>query len=367
MAGGAAGGGRGGATHAVILAGGAGERFWPRSRQRHPKPFLALGGGRETLLGATVRRARRFARELWVVCGPEHARPVMRITGIPGRRLILEPRRRNTALAAGLAAERIAADDPDAVLAVLPADHRIPDAAAFARALRRGVAAARREDVLVTLGVRPTRPEPGYGYIQLGEPVEGAADGLHRVRRFVEKPPVARARRYLRDGRFLWNAGIFVWRARTILEEIEHHAPDLHRALAPIRRHPKGKGAEAARRRAYARAPSLPVDVAVMERSRRVWVLPVDFHWSDVGTWQSLAEELGVGPGRNGLLGGELVAHEATGNLVWADGRVVALVGVEDLAVVDTPDALLVARLDRSGDVRGVVRELRSRRREDLT
>jgi mannose-1-phosphate guanylyltransferase len=221
--------------------------------------------------------------------------------------------------------------------------------------------------VLVTLGVRPTRAETGYGYIELGSPVGPAHPRLRRVRRFVEKPDAARARRFQRGGRHLWNAGIFVWTARTILAEIAEHAPALHRALAPVRR----AGARPAREavlRAYRRAPSLPIDVAVMERSRRVWTLPVRWHWSDVGTWESLAGELGVTPGRSRVLGGELVHDDRGGNLVWGrKERLIALVGVEGLAVVDTGDALLVARLDRSHQVRGIVKSLKARGRPDVT
>jgi mannose-1-phosphate guanylyltransferase len=186
------------------------------------------------------------------------------------------------------------------------------------------------------------------------------------VARFVEKPSAARARRFLQHGGHLWNAGIFIWGVRTILEEVEAHAPGVHRALAPVRRSPRGRKAPAAIERAYGRCPSLPIDVAVLEKSRRVWVLPVDFRWSDVGTWQSLAEELGVEPGRNRVLGGDVVAHEATGNLVWGDRRTIALVGVEGLAVIDTGDALLVTSLDESPEVKRVVDELRSRGRGDL-
>jgi mannose-1-phosphate guanylyltransferase/mannose-6-phosphate isomerase len=349
--------------HAVILAGGAGERFWPLSRARRPKPFLALGD-RRVLLAQAVARARRVAGQVWVVCGRAHAREVMRVTGLPARRVLVEPARRNTAMAIGFAAARIGAEAPDAVLLVLPADHRIPDAAAFARAARRAAAGAVAAGALVTLGVRPTRPEAGYGWIDPGPRVPGVR-GLHRVRRFVEKPGEARARRFLRGG-LLWNAGIFAWEGRTILEEIQRCAPDVHRALAPVRRTPRGRGAAAAARRAFGRAPARSIDHAVLERSRRVLVLPVDFAWSDVGTWASLAESLGVGPGRNRTLAGGLVALDSGGNLVRGAGRLVALVGVEGLAVIETDDALLVARLDRSADVRGVVRELRARGRRDL-
>ena len=353
--------------HAVILAGGAGERFWPASRSRRPKPFLRVVGGR-TLLEATCLRARRVAgrSRVWVVCGREHAAAIRRATGLPAGRVLVEPARRNTAAAIAFAALRIAQDDPEAVLAVLPADHHIPDAAAFAADVRRAARAASRAGVLVTLGVRPTRPETGYGYIGVGAPVGRAHPRLRRVRHFVEKPDRRVALRYLRGGRHLWNAGIFVFGARTILEEIAAHAPELAAALAPL-----GSGARPSRARlaqSYARAPSLPIDVAVMERSRRVWTLPVRWRWSDVGTWESLAGELGVAPGRSRLLGGELVYDDAAGNLVWGrPGRPIALLGVSGLAVVDAGDALLVARLDHSNAVRAIVQGLKARGRLDVT
>jgi mannose-1-phosphate guanylyltransferase len=353
--------------HAVILAGGAGERFWPASRSRRPKPFLRVVGGR-TLLDATCLRARRVAgpARVWVVCGEEHAAAIRRATGLPAARVLVEPARRNTAAAIAFAALRIAARDPQALLAVLPADHHIPDAAAFARDLRRAARAARRAGVLVTLGVRPTRAETGYGYIDVGAPVGRAHPGLFRVRRFVEKPDRLRALRYLRGGRHLWNAGIFVFGARVVLDELAAHAPQVAEALAPLGGRARPSRAQLAR--SYRRAPSLPIDVAVMEKSRRVWTLPVRWRWSDVGTWESLAAELGVGPGRSRLLDGELLHDDAGGNLVWGrPGRPIALLGVSGLAVVDAGDALLVARLDRSNEVRAIVQTLKDTGRPDVT
>ena len=356
-----------GALHAVILAGGAGERFWPASRRRHPKPLLAVVAG-QSLLAATLARARRFADRdhVWIVCGSEHAGAVRKAAGIPARRLLVEPCRRNTAMAIAWAAQRIAAEDPSAVLAVLPADHHIPDAAAFATAIRRAARAARAAGSLVTLGIAPTRPDTGYGYIHAGAPLGRGQAGLRGVRRFVEKPDAATARRFLRRGDFLWNAGIFVWTARAILEEIEACAPALHRALAPLRRDPR-RSPKDALARAYRRAPSLPIDVAVMERSRRVVTLPVRFRWSDVGTWASLADELGVAPGRTRVIAGDLAFDEPGGNLVWGRERPIALLGVAGLVVIDTPDALLVARLERSPDVRRIVAALKAEGRADVT
>jgi len=352
---------------AVILAGGAGTRFWPLSRQRRPKPLLRAGGD-ASLLGEAVARARRFAakRDVWLVCGADHASAMRREAGIAADRVLVEPVGRNTAPAIALAAARIAADDPDAVLVVLSADHRIPSAAAFAASVRRAAPAA-AAGALVTLGVRPTRAETGYGYIRLGRPAGRAFPGLHRVARFVEKPDLARARRYLDHGGFLWNAGIFVWTARTILEEIERCAPALARALAPVRRAAaRGRELGPALARSWPQMPSEPIDTAVLERSRRVWCLPVGWRWSDVGTWHALAEELGVDATRSRVLEGAALLYEAPGNLVRAHDRPIVLLGVEGLAVIDAGDALLVAALGKSGSVRDVVARLRKHGRSDL-
>ena len=356
-----------GGLHAVILAGGAGERFWPASRRKRPKPFLEVLNG-ESLLAATLARARRFASVdcVWTVCGVDHARALRAETGLPANRVLVEPMRRNTAMAIGFAATRIAAEDPEGVLAILPADHHIPDVAAFARAMRQAARVVSAAGVLVTLGVKPTRPDTGYGYIQPGEPVGSDAPGFFRVRRFVEKPDAARAKRYLARGSYLWNAGIFVWKASSILEELATHAPDVFAALGPIRKTPR-RTPRALLERAYRRAPSLPIDVAVLEPSRRVWTFPVDFRWSDVGTWESLAAELGVGPGRSRVIAGETVIDDVGGNLVWAGERPVVLLGVEGLAVVDSGDAVLVVKLDESSKVRSVVAKLKAMGRDDVT
>jgi mannose-1-phosphate guanylyltransferase/mannose-6-phosphate isomerase len=346
------------------MAGGAGERFWPQSRRARPKPLLRVVGG-ATLLEAALQRARRFAGadRTWLVCTRENAAALRAASGLPRGRVLVEPIGRNTAMALGFAAAHIAAREPGAVIASLSADHVIPDARALVAALHRAARAADASGALVTLGIEPRSAETGYGWIRLGPPASAAHPGLARVRRFVEKPELARARRMLRAGGHLWNAGIFVWRADAFLDELARRAPSLARPLAAYRRAPTAAALE----RAYRRAPSLPIDVALLERSDRVWTLPVSFRWNDVGTWASLAAELGVGAKRSCVVGGDALEIDAGGNLVWAGGgRLVSLVGVEGLAVIDAGDALLVARLDRSGDVRRVVAALRERGRSDL-
>jgi mannose-1-phosphate guanylyltransferase len=361
--------------HAVILAGGAGERFWPASRMHHPKPFLEVVAGM-SLLDATLERARGFAANdrIWIVCGHEHAKEVRRASGLPTGRILVEPRRRNTAMAAAWIAQRIEAEEPGSVMTILPADHHVPNARAFAAAIRKAARAAQQAEVLVTLGVKPTRPDTGYGYIKVGAEAGPPHKGVHRVARFVEKPDLEKARGYLVDGRYLWNAGVFIWRAATFLEEVEACAPELHRALATLRKKPKGRNRDAVEI-AYKRAPSLPVDVAIMEPSRRVWTLPVDFSWSDVGTWGSLADELGVGKPRgkdgveasgNRVIAGEVVVQDAESNLIWGRDRTIALRGVENLAVIDTGDVILITKLDDSADVKRLVAKLKAKGRDDL-
>lgn len=332
-----------------------------------------------SLLEATVARARRFARpdQIWVVCGAEHARAIKRQAGLPAGRVLVEPMRRNTAMAAAWATLRIQAEDPDAVIAMLSADHHIPDANAFATAMRRGAVAARDASTIVTLGVRPTRPETGYGYLRVGAPAGRKYPGLREVETFVEKPTAARAKRYVASGGYRWNAGIFMWSADTLLEDIESCAPDLHDALEPLRAAPRTRR-RATIEAAYRRAPSLPIDVAVMERSKRVWMLPVEFRWSDVGTWASLAQEIGVGRpsprgkrdvgvGGNRVVSGDVLFEGASRNLVWGDERLVALLGVDDLAVIDTGDVILITQLKHDIDVRRVVKRLQELGRTDLT
>jgi mannose-1-phosphate guanylyltransferase len=263
---------------------------------------------------------------------------------------------RNTAAAIGAAAHRIAREDPDGVMAVLSADHRIPDGRAFATAMRKAARAAARHDVLVTIGVRPTRPETGFGYIRLGPAISGEK-GLHRVARFQEKPDLRGAKRFVARGDCYWNAGIFVWRATTLLTELAACAPRIARALMPLGG-ARQRELPAVLDRVYRRVEPAPIDTAVLERSRNVWCLPVDFHWSDVGSWQSLAAEVGVSKNVTGIIQGEAWLCDAPGNLVSGADRPIVLLGVEGLAVIDAGDAILIADLERSSEVREVVASL---------
>jgi mannose-1-phosphate guanylyltransferase len=359
--------------HAVVMAGGSGTRFWPLSRQARPKQFLPLAG-KLPLLADTVKRLPPLAPmgRTYVVCGPVHARGVRRmLPKLPKDNLLVEPVARNTAPCVGLAAIHVARRAPDGVLAMLPADHHVSRAAQFREAL---AAAARiaAGGAIVTVGITPSRPETGYGYLEVGAPLDGespVAGGRlapARVKRFVEKPDRPRAEQYLADGGFLWNSGIFVFRADVILEEIARAMPELSERLAAIaptlgtRRYAKALARE------FPRCPSESIDYGVMERSSRIAVVPADFGWSDVGSFAAIPE-VRKPDGAGNVSSGDALIIDGKDNVVLADGgRLVAVVGASGLVVVDAGDALLVCPRERAQDVKKAVDELKRRRRDAL-
>jgi mannose-1-phosphate guanylyltransferase len=357
----------------VVMAGGSGTRFWPLSRARRPKQFLPLTGG-APLLAETVARLPPLARidRTFVVCGRAHAAAVRRILPrLPARNLVVEPCARNTAPCVGLAALHVAARDRHGVLAMLPADHHVARPDAFRAALAAAAKLA-ADGLIATIGVRPSRPETGYGYLKVGAPLGepgDAADGdvgaPAKVERFVEKPDRENAARYLADGGYLWNSGIFAFRADVILEEIRAAMPDLAERLDEIR----GALGKATYPRVLARAfpacPSESIDYGVMERSTRIAVVPADFGWSDVGSFAALPE-VRPADAHGNVTGGDALVLEGRGNVVLAGDRTVAVVGADDLVVVDAGDAVLVCRKERAQEVKRVVDELRRRGRDDL-
>lgn len=345
----------------VILSGGSGTRLWPLSRQNQPKQFLALVGD-HSLFQETVLRASRLpgVQAPVTVCSDDHRFMVgeqLQEIGVSSGGILLEPMARNTAPAIALAAQHVAAADPDALMLVMPADHLIENEAAF----RDAVATAREladAGWLVTFGIRPDYAETGYGYILRGEKL---GDGGFQVERFVEKPDLATAERYVAEGTYAWNSGMFLFRASRYLEELERHAP----------------GIAAAARAAYARArsdldfmrvdgdafaasPSDSIDYAVMEKTDRAAVVPVSCGWSDIGSWSSLwsvAERDADGNRHEG----DVISVDTKGSLVRAsERRMIATLGVEDLVVIDTADATLVARKDRVQDVKTIVDALKA-------
>jgi mannose-1-phosphate guanylyltransferase len=341
---------------AVIMAGGSGTRFWPASREHLPKQFLKITSDR-TMLEETVARVGLFTQldQTCIVVGRVHAGMTRQLLPDSPVQVLVEPVGRNTAACIGLAAlhaKRLGADEP---VVVLPADHFIADVGSFAQTIRAAARIARR-DAIITLGIKPDRPETGYGYILTGG-AQGESQGLpyFKVQRFVEKPNYNTALGYLSSGDYLWNSGIFVFTARKILAEIETCIPALYAGLMEIDKAIGAPGYEAVLDRVYPALESISIDYGVMERTEQpVYVFKADFGWSDVGSWQALYELRGgeYDAGENLLLGDAMVV-DAKRNLVFSSTeRKVALLGVEDLVVVDTPDAVMVARLDRSQEVK---------------
>jgi len=350
-------------VYIVILAGGSGTRFWPLSRAARPKQLISITGDR-TMLQRTVERVLPLKpKRIMIVTNTlqteETERQVAGYHHLLPIDVIAEPAARNTAPAIGLAATIIAAHDPAGVMAVLPADHFIKDEEALRETLMEASHTA-RNGYLVTLGILPSRPESGYGYIEADMELRGK--GPFPVRRFVEKPPLEVAARYLESGNYFWNSGMFIWRADAILSEMAVYLPDMARSLASIAFTGDVWELSDLDRQidtAYRDMETVSIDYGVMEKSNRVQVVPVEMGWSDVGSWSSLPEV--VAPDASGTVCINAAGHVAIDSsdcLIYVDDRVVATVGVHDLVVVSTPDALLICDRKRAQDVKKVVDQL---------
>jgi mannose-1-phosphate guanylyltransferase len=352
---------------AVIMAGGKGTRFWPRSREKMPKHLLDITGER-TIIRETVDRIRPLvpAERTLVVTGQSHAEELIRqLPEIPPENILIEPVGRNTAPCIGLAAIHILTRDPDAVMLVLPSDHRIGDEAGFRKVIQAAADAAGQGDPLVTIGITPTGPETGYGYIEQGELFSTiGGEKVYRVRSIREKPPREQAEQFVAQGSFSWNSGMFIWKASTILAAIERFLPDLHRGLLTIREAMGTEREAEVVAAVYARQKSVSIDYGVMEKAGHVLIVPGDFGWSDLGSWDALWE-VSQKDAKGNAVRGEFIGIDATNSLVHSPGKLVALVGVDDLLVVETEDALLICRRGRSQDVRKVVEEIEKRGRKE--
>ncbi|MGZ6142965.1 MAG: mannose-1-phosphate guanylyltransferase [Myxococcales bacterium] len=322
--------------HAVILAGGSGTRFWPLSRVKKPKQFLPLVTGK-TLIAETFARVQPICDAVWVVCGRDHEAAVK--AEVPQARVIVEPAAKNTAPAIALACRAVQREDPGATIAVLPSDHHIARPDAFREALELAASASQKGDLL-TIGIKPTRAETGYGYLRRGA---ARGDGTYAVEAFVEKPDAATAQRYLQDPAYAWNAGIFVFRADAMLDALQRH----------------GLGG------AFEQMPSISIDYGVMEHESRIALVPGDFGWSDVGSFAALPEVRAL-DARGNALSGDALAVDCDDCVVLSEGsRLVAAVGLSGLCIVDAGDALLVVPRDRAQDVRAVVDALKAQGRGD--
>jgi len=354
----------------VILAGGSGTRFWPRSRRARAKQVLALDGER-SMIQQTVERLKPLASlgSTWVITNEYLAQEIAdQLPGLPAAQIVQEPVARNTAPACGLAAFLIEKQNPDAVLGIFPSDHVISDEPRFLRALQKGIALAAEGDSMVVLGIEPTRAETGYGYIETGDFTTD--DSALHVRRFIEKPNQHRAEEFVAAGNYYWNSGIFLWSARTLANAVREHLPETAPLLEGIAAAYGTPQFEEVFHSLYPKCENISVDYAVLEpRSAKgehlshLYCLPAEFAWNDLGSWASLYEYQletrlrGDGDGNVADTEGHLTI-DAGNNYIYSPKKFVALVGVENLVIVDTEDALLIAHRDHSQDVGKIVKEL---------
>lgn len=357
--------------HAVVMAGGSGTRFWPASRTARPKQFLPLANG-QSLLGATIERLGGLCapERIWIVTNATQAAQLPALLpGFPASQVVVEPEARDTAPCVALATATIAAREPRATIAMMPADHLIEPKEHFQALLRRGADLAADDRTLVTFGIQPTYPATGFGYIECGATLDGATPAAHTVQRFREKPDAATAAEFLRSGRFLWNSGIFVWTVPAIAAAMHHGHAELGSAYAAMQSAAAAHD-PASLTTAFRNAPKTSIDYAVMEKAERIAVVAADVHWNDVGSFPALAEIApGDADGNHALLtrGASQLHVDSKDNLVYAEGpRTIALFGVHDLVVVAVDDAVLVCPRDRAADLKQVVDQLRREGRTDL-
>lgn len=342
----------------LVMAGGRGTRFWPLSRSNRPKQCIALGG-EQSLIQQTVERLTGLVKPecVLIATGRDMEQAVRdQLPQLPHENFLVEPRGRNTAPCIAWGAVEIARRwGGDTVMAVLPADHVVSDEVAFRHILAAAAQGASATNSLVTIGIQPTRPETGYGYLKVGgELGRWGGKPFLRVRRFVEKPDAPTARSFLESGEYLWNAGMFCWTVDAIRDAYREYLPGTWAAMEALTHKP------GAIEELWERFDATSVDYGVMERSRGVLTVPADLGWSDVGAWSALPEVLPSGPGGT-IVARERLVMDASGNVVHSPGKLAALLGVEGLVVVDTPDVLFVGRLDRAQDIKTLNQELERR------
>jgi len=349
---------------AVIMAGGSGTRFWPRSRESKPKQYLALTD-HATLIQATAGRLQGIVspEKISVVSTRPHKKWIdEQLPWLSEKQIIYEPLARNTAPAIGLAAVHVRRIDPDGIMIVTPADHLISNTSAFIDTLQKAVSTVEHNhDALVTLGIQPSFPATGYGYIECGE---SKNDRIYQVESFREKPAPEVAHEFLASGRYLWNSGLFIWRADTILQTIKKHMPNLYSGLKEIETVIGTSEYENVSSRIYNSLTKQSIDYGVMERANNVFVVKATFDWSDLGSWQEVYR-ISEKDDNGNVIKGSPILKDVKNSYIEVGNRNVSLIGVQDIIVVDTLDALLICHRDKSQDVKWVVQKLKQKAKKD--
>ena len=344
--------------HAVIMAGGIGSRFWPRSKQKTPKQLLRIFG-ENSMIQDTVARLEGLVEyeNIYIITNKtQKSEIVSQLKNIPEENIIEEPFGRNTAACIGLASIIIEKKDKDAVTIILPADHIIKDKVTFHKTLITAAEFAFHSKGLITIGIPPGRPETGYGYIQIDD--VSTSDNIYKVLTFAEKPNYATAVRFMESGDFMWNSGMFIWRADTILQEIKNYMPDLSDGLETIRKDIGTPAYENTLFNVYGLLKSISIDYGIMEKSKHVFLIKGEFPWSDVGSWEEVYQLTEKDKEGNAMTG-NIYAERTVDSYIYSPDKFTAVIGVENLVIINTQDALLVCRRDNCQDVKKIVDHLK--------
>ena len=347
---------------AVIMAGGKGERFWPRSRQNMPKQFLCLTGDGISMIQHTVNRLESLVNidDVFVVTNKDYKELVKeQLQELPEENILLEPKAKNTAPCIGLAAVHIRKKYTDAIMLVLPSDHLIKYNEMYVDTLKDAIEVAREEQNLVTIGITPTYPETGYGYINFGARKEtGSNIRAYNVNKFVEKPNLELAKEYLASGKYLWNSGMFVWKASTILGKFEELLPDIYEGIVKIENAIGTDQYEQVTEIEFNRLKGESIDYGIMERANNIYTLPGNFGWDDVGSWNAL-ERVNKTNENGNVVQGNVITIQSKNSIIQADSKLIATVGVENLIIVDTEDALLICDKENAQDIKKIIENLK--------
>lgn len=351
--------------YVVIMAGGVGSRFWPRSKQENPKQLLKIFGD-NTMIQDTVNRLDGLVKEenIYIITNQiQKQKVVEQLNNLPKENIIAEPFGKNTAACIGLASVLINKKNNDAITVILPADHLIQDVENFQNTIKRAAKFASENDSLVTIGIKPTRPETGYGYIQFLD--EEISEGIYKVQTFAEKPNLSTAKRFLKSGDFLWNSGMFIWKTSTIIEEIKFYLPDLYEGLKKIESSIDSNDFNEVLTNVYGQLISVSIDYGIMEKSSKVFLTKGDFAWSDVGSWEEVYQLSKKNVDGNAT-SGNVYTTKTTDSYIYSPKKFVAAVGLEGMIVIDTDDALLICSRDHAQDVKLVVDYLKMNKKDEL-
>lgn len=348
-------------VYVAIMAGGIGSRFWPESRIKKPKQFLDILNTGETLIQTTYNRFLKIADKdnIFIVTNENYISLINeQLPEVDKSRILAEPMRKNTAPCIAYACHKIASFDPNANIVIAPSDHIMLNPEKFLYVILEALEYTEKNDVLVTLGIKPSRPDTGYGYIQFDETAKHR--DIHKVKTFTEKPDYDLARTFIKSGDFLWNSGIFIWNAKSIMEAFDIHQQDLHQAFWAARKAFGKKDEKRILEKAYSICPNISIDYAIMEKADNVFVIPAAFGWSDLGTWASLWENYERDYYGNAVKGKNVIIYDASNNMVMTpENKLVVLQGMDDFIIIDTGDVLLICKKDYEQEIKAVTTDLK--------